>query len=210
MKTPLNFIITIDYFNGQVVKTRRSPLFEEGDLNLVEYGANELKTHQSGIGKVRIVRTYPETDSTGKNLYEESSRWFPFGQQIFLGSTNAIKEETNFGEPLIENQYVIYFRKQSIQSDEWRFNGILKIRNCTTFNITAIGVERYWKLDPPIFLNNLTHIGMLRAKNDDNVEGNYYDEVMTKEEIISRYNQIENRLWSFPDLQELLSSLQSS
>jgi hypothetical protein len=196
MKTQYIFTITIDYFNGQVVKATRSALFEEGDPKLVEYRANELKTHQSGIGKVRIVRTYPEIDSTGKNLYEESRTWYGSGQYIWRGSILAIHEEINLGEALTSGYTVLRYMFDTIHNYWYIFE--FDITECISScrRDTVHGIIRNHDTDLLLghigYTNNiisgrlLSHEGMLTARIPGSKEP--FDFVV-KSEIVDAFLQ---------------------
>lgn len=188
------FIVTIDYFNGLIIGWDRSQCFDENDPSAKAYAAMKYNAHKSRIGGIRVVRVYPEFDSSGTNLYNESSSWYQIGDEIWLGSTLTIHESINSGHPLDIGQTVLRYMFDNINNYWYFFE--FEIRKCTSSCGTSVlnGILRSHSTDSRsgrvAYSNSinghgylLSHVGMLTARVSGSKEP--FDIIATNDSINS-------------------------
>lgn len=188
------FIITVDYLNGHVIRVDKSQLFDENDPSAEAYASIKYNAHKSRIGGIRVVRVYPEFDSTGRNLYNESSFWYQTGDEIWLASTLILRESINYGRPLDIGQTVLRYMFDDINNYWYFFE--FEINECTSSCGTSKlnGVLRNHSTDYRsgragyinVTSNSgylLSHVGMLTARVSGSKEP--FDIIATNDSINS-------------------------
>lgn len=187
--------ITIELVNGIISSRRLGNAFDENDPALTTYMDAEYRGHISRVGHTRIIRLITE-EIISQHGWNKVLSWYEVEKEwdYIFEPTDLI----NYGEQLEDGQVVLSFSNDSNPASKEEIMSYLKVRY-NSLNHT-VGIMRFWDKDSITCNGFLTHVGMLRAKQEISDENDYYDEVMTIEQMIDNYNHPNNHLSTYPDL----------
>lgn len=118
------FIVTIDYFNRQLIDWKPSQLFDENDPSAKAYFAMAYNTHLSRIGWKRVVLVLPE-------IFGNTNFYFEASKGILLDCPQVIQKETNYGNLLKLEETVLSFSFDKYELQSWNVVDF-EVRECTS------------------------------------------------------------------------------